>query len=508
MNSSRQRKSGAVLSYVSIILTTLIQLLYTPFLIKMLGESEYGLYSLVYSIIGYLTILDLGFGNAIVVYTSKYRTEKKYEEEKRLHGMFFLIFCIISIFMLIIGLLLFFKADFFFGNTLTNTELSKMKIMLLILTFNLVITFPFNIYSSIITAYEEFNFQKILAIVNTLMKPIFMIPLLFLGFKSITMTLVITLVNMVVMFSNWYFCKRKLKIEVKYSGFDKKLFKTIFGYSIFIFLGVIVDKINWSVDQFILGALCGTFAVSIYSVASQINTLFINLATALTGVFLPKISKMVANKVSDKQLTDEFIKIGRIQCFIVFFMISSFILFGREFIIFWVGKKYINSYYILVILLVPSFFSLIQSLGISIMQAKNMHKFRSVLLFVISILNIVISIPLAKHYEGIGSAIGTSFSILIGNVLILNFYYYFKVKINVLKFWKTIFKMLIYFVIPIILIILFKNIFGIDVFVTFLIGAILYTISFGFISYFKVMNDYEKKLVDSFINKLRFRSGN
>ena len=68
MNESTNRKLGAILSYVSIIASTLIQLLYTPFLIRQLGQSEYGLYSLVNSIVGYLTVLDLGFGNAIVVY--------------------------------------------------------------------------------------------------------------------------------------------------------------------------------------------------------------------------------------------------------------------------------------------------------------------------------------------------------------------------------------------------------------------------------------------------------
>ena len=61
MNESKQRKVGAILSYVSIIATTIVQLLYTPFLIKKLGQSEYGLYSLVNSIIGYLTVLVLGF---------------------------------------------------------------------------------------------------------------------------------------------------------------------------------------------------------------------------------------------------------------------------------------------------------------------------------------------------------------------------------------------------------------------------------------------------------------
>ena len=155
MSESNNRKLGAMLSYVSIIASTLVQLLYTPFLIKNLGQSEYGLFSLINSVIGYLTILDLGFGNAIVVYTSKYRAQKKYDEEKKLHGMFFIIFCIIGFIAGILGLILYLNVNNMFGNTMTSSEIKKAKIMMLILTFNLVISFVFSIYSSIINAYEN-----------------------------------------------------------------------------------------------------------------------------------------------------------------------------------------------------------------------------------------------------------------------------------------------------------------------------------------------------------------
>ena len=80
--SANQLKAGAVLNYVVILLNTLVGLVYTPFMLRTLGQSEYGLYSLIASVIGYLTVLDLGFGNAIVVYTAKYRAQGKVEEEK------------------------------------------------------------------------------------------------------------------------------------------------------------------------------------------------------------------------------------------------------------------------------------------------------------------------------------------------------------------------------------------------------------------------------------------
>lgn len=505
MINSNERKRGAILSYLSIILSTVVQLVYTPLLIRMLGQSEYGLYSLVSSVIGYLTVLDLGFGNAIVVFTAKYRANKEYDKEKKLHGMFLVIFCIIGLIAGLLGLLLYFNVPLLFGKTMTDIELHKAKIMMLILSFNLAVTFPFSIYSSIITAYEKFTFQKIMSILNTLLKPVLMIPLLFLGYKSITMTVVITVVNIIILLSNYFYCKKKLGVNIKFMGFDKKLFKTIFSYSFFIFLGVIVDKVNWSVDQFVLGAVSGTIAVSLYSVASQINTLFVNLSGAMSGVLLPKMSKMIAKKASDKEITNEFIKVGRIQYLIIFLMASGFILFGKEFIMAWAGKDFATSYYIAVILILPLCVPLIQNLGISIMQAKNMHKFRSILLALIAIANIFISIPLAKAYGGIGSAIGTSLSLIIGNIIILNIYYHKKVGINVIEFWKSIIKMTIPMIIPIVAIVILMHFVTLHGYVNLIVFGGIYTILYCLSCYFLVMDDYEKNIVNKVLIKLHLK---
>ena len=502
MENRNQRKNGAILSYISILVNTLIQLLYTPYLVRMLGQSEYGLYSLVSSIIGYLTILDLGFGNAIVVYTSRYIAQKKYEEEKKLHGMFSIIFIMLGIIATILGLILFFNIDSIFKSTMSVKEIQKAKIMILILTFNLAITFPFSIYSSIISAYERFTFQKIMAILNSLLKPLLMIPLLFLGYKSITMSLVITIVNVIVLFSNYLFCRKKLKIKIKFRGIDKVLFKTILGYSIWLFLTEIVDKVNWSVDQVILGIVCGTTQVSIYSLATSFNTLFINLSTAISSIFLPKMSKMISTNASDKELTDEFIKVGRIQFYIMFLVTTGFILFGKDFFILWVGKKYVTSYYVTLCLVVPAFFSLIQNVGLSIMQAKNKYKFKAILTSCMAIFNVIISVFLAKKLGAVGTALGTTFVLLLCNTLIINIYYYNVIKLDVIKFWKVIGKMAINYILPVLVILALMHLMKFIGLVKLLIFGSIYTILFILITYFINMNNYEKKIVKSFYKKI------
>ena len=497
-----QRKAGAILSYVSIVINTLIQLAYTPVLVRLLGQSEYGLYSLVSSIIGYLTILDLGFGNAIIVYTAKYRAKNDKQAELKLHGMFKIIFYIIAFIAALLGMLLFFGVDTIFGQSMTADEIGKAKIMMLILTFNLCITFAFNIYSSIISAYEKFVFQKLISIAGMILKPLIMLPLLFLGFKSIAMVCVLTGINLLIILSNYYYCKKKLDVRPKFSGFDKKMLKIIFGYSIWIFMTIIVDKVNWSVDNFILGIVSGTVAVSVYSIASQINMIFINLSTAISGVFLPKMSSIVEKGASKKLLADEFIKVGRIQFHILFLALSGFIIFGKSFIHLWVGNGYDESYYVTLCLIIPVFFSLIQNLGLSIMQAMNKYRFKAISTFIMAIANVGISFYLASIYGPVGAALGTTIVLVLNNIFIINVYYQKKIGINVLRFWGQI-AILVAKAVPsiaitILLLVLIKpsNMAALLIFAP--IFAVLYIVTVLLFS----TSDYEKTLLKNAKNKI------
>ena len=137
-----QLKAGAALNYAVILLNIGVGLGYTPYLLRMLGQSEYGLYSLVASVISYLTLLDLGLGNAVVRYTAKYRAEGKVREQYELFGMFLLLYTLIGVLAACAGAGLYHQMDAWFGDTLTADELEKARIMILFLIFNLAFTFP------------------------------------------------------------------------------------------------------------------------------------------------------------------------------------------------------------------------------------------------------------------------------------------------------------------------------------------------------------------------------
>ena len=187
MSNTKQLKAGVLLSYLTLALSNIIALVYTPFMLRLMGQSEYGLYSLVASVVAYLTILDFGFGNAIVRYTAKYRAESREEEQSSLFGMFLAMYIGIGIIALIAGICLYLNVDLLFQQSMTLEELSKSKVMVLLMVFNVVLTFPLSIFPSIIVAYEKFVFHKLVNLARILIQPCIMIPLLLMGYKAIGM---------------------------------------------------------------------------------------------------------------------------------------------------------------------------------------------------------------------------------------------------------------------------------------------------------------------------------
>ena len=504
-----QLKAGVVLNYVVIFLNTVVGLLYTPYMLRMMGQSEYGLYSLVASVIAYLTVLDLGFGNAIVRYTAKFRAEKKTEEQYEMFGMFFLLYLVIGIIAFGIGLGLYFNVDTLFGNTMTAVELGRARIMMLLLVANLAFTFPMSIWGSIIQAYEDFVFQKSLNITRIILNTAVMICLLHFGYKAVAMVVVQTIFNVLTLVVNFIYCRRKLNIHIyfRFKHFHWGFLKEVAIYSFWIFLNAIMDRVYWSTGQFVLGAMVGTAAVAVFAIAIQLEGMYMQFSTAISSVFLPKVTAMVATNRSRKEISDLFIRTGRIQYIVLAYILSGFIIFGRQFIELWAGAGYSDAYIISLLFFIPLTVPLIQNLGITILQARNEMKFRSVLYIIIALVSLAMQIVLTRFFGGIGCAMGVSGALVVGQILIMNVYYRRKQDLDIITFWKEISKMSI---IPIVLIfssmLIIRHFFALDSWGKLILGIAAFSLVYIPLFFRFSMTDDERNLFISMVHKIFARA--
>lgn len=332
------------------------------------------------------------------------------------------------------------SANLIFNSSLSPADVHQVRILMFVLVLSTALTFPNIIFDCYITAHEKYIFQRLILIGATVLLPILTLPLLYMGYKSTALVAVNLFISVFRTVMNVYYCIVKLEMKFQFHGMQLKVLKNVGSFSIFIFLNEIASQINWNVDKVILGAVQGASVVAVYSVGSQFNQYFINMSTAVSNVFIPRVNKMVAERQGDDALTALFIKIGRVQYVVLSAILGGYLLYGKFFIMKWAGEGYDAAYYVGALVMIPAIIPLIQNIGIEIQKAKNMHKFRSIVYFIIAFANLGISVPLGKYYGAIGAAFGTTLATVVGNIILMNWYYQTKIGLNIKAFFKSMIR--------------------------------------------------------------------
>lgn len=442
-NNNAQLRWGSVLSYGSLLVGYLIQIVYTPIMIRIIGQSQYGLYNLTNSIVSYLSLFSLGFQAAYVRFYMRHKSQNDDEGIRKLNGMFMVVFIVLGILATFTGMMLVFNSDSILGGKFSVSELRLAKKLMALMVVNIAISFPLIPIVSYIQAKEKFIFQNGLNIIRQLLNPFLALPLLLMGYGSLGMIFVTTIISFGIGIWQLVYSLKRLQFKISFHELNFGELREVAVFSFFIFLNAITDQINWNVDKFIIGRYYGAILVAIYGISAQLNSYYLNFSTAISSVYVPMVNRIVAEggQAVNKKLTSLFVKIGRAQFMVVMLVLTEIIFLGRPFIGFWAGQSYYASYPILLVLIIPVTIPLIQNIGISIQQAKNMHIFRSVTYFIIAVLNIILSVILVKPFGPIGTAWATAISLIIGNGLMMNWYYKKRIGLDVLLFWKSIIKL-------------------------------------------------------------------
>lgn len=503
-NNSNQLKTGIVLNYVNILLGNLIPVFYTPVMLSLLGQEEYGLYKLSSSVTSYLSLISLGIGSAVTRYLIKAREEDGKEAEEKVLGLFMVIFQIIAVASVILGIILTCNLDIWYGRSLSTEELSRMKILVLLMVFNMALNFSQSPYLAVVNAHEKFFFLQCVNIVTTCLGPLLNLVVLFLGFASVGMAVSTLIVGLICRCAYTVYVKKCIRLKTKYRDLPTYLLKEILIFSFWMFVANVVGQLYNATDTILIGAIpaLATVGVAVYSVGNTFNGIVFSLTTGISSLLAPKANKMVFRGASNDELTDLAIRTGRIQCYIITLIVTGFISFGQPFISFYAGDGYADAYWVAILMMVPNMIPLVQSVCLSIITAQNKHQFRSLVYLGIAILNVIGTWFLLEPMGIIGAALMTGVALIIGQGFLMNWYYHMKTGLDMFRFWKNVGKV---YVIPCLMCIITL---GISRFVDFynfpvlLIGIVLYTLVYCILNWTLVMNGYEKNLIKEPFQKL------
>lgn len=490
---NKSKKLATVITYAQIALNLVYAVAFTPLLLRSFGPGEYGIYSLCVSVLSYLQLFQFGFSTTFTRYYVQYSTKGKTREKAELCGMFFRIFVVVAILTCVAGFILVVCAENLFGTKITPSEYQLTKILLSLVSMNAVMSVFEAPFQAIITAHEEFVFQKFLLFSETAIKVIILVPIVISGGKSIFLLGTTTFLSLISLILNVEFVLFQLKVPFSFSRFDSSLFKEIISFSFFIFLQSIMDIFNWQIDYLLIARYCGSARISTYSIGAQLNSAYMSLCVAITGFYVPRANRIVAAGADDCALTNLMIRLSRIQFVLTTFLSMAFIFFGQSFIDLYAGSMYKNAYWVALLLILPLILPLSMDLWYHIARAKSLHKTSTVIFTLVAVLNLIISIPLCKRYGEIGAAAGTCIGMLFANNIFQPLYAHFVVKLDMRKWALNLLQMTPALLIP--------AIFGASIMLfiqtnticTFVIWAFIYTIISAVSYWCFALNEQEKE---------------
>lgn len=449
MKKANQIKIGAMISYFSIGFNILMGLLYTPWMIEKIGQSQYGLYTLANSLIT-LFMVDFGLSSATARYVSKYHAEKDEESVNNFLGSIYKLYLIIDTVIMLVLIAVYFFIDTIYVN-LTSSELEQFKVVYIIAASFSVINFPFVTLNGILTAYEKFIQLKLADLLYRFFIIVFTVAALLLGKGLYAVVAINAVVGLAISAYKWLVIKRTTSVRANLKFSDKNLYKDIFGFSIWVTISSLAQRLIFNITPSILGIVSNTSAIAVFGIVVTIESYSYLISSAINGMFMPKISNIYANDGAEKNVLPLLIKVGRFQYALNGLIIAGFALVGKSFITLWMGNDYLDAYYGILLVIIPGiFYNSLQIANTTMVVTKQVH-LQAYVNIVMGITNVVLSVPLSKYYGVIGACISIFIAYTI-RAIGLNILYYKKMKIDIPVFIRECYvKMSIPVIITIIL---------------------------------------------------------
>lgn len=502
-----RRNVGILFSYISVVVTMISGLVLSSFLLKKLGNTEYGLYQSISSFANYLVLFEFGTGTVmtrnISLCMSTNDDLNRKENINKSYSTVFFISIVLSVLIFIVSMLFYFCIDTIYSNTMTFQQINYAKNIFVFLTVYIIVTYLTQSFSGFLLGVEEYSFAKIISILKIILRTVLIIVIISFYRYAIIIAVIDMILSILALFITFIYCRGKYKVKLSYRYFDKKIFKMSIPLCLALLLQTITTQANSNVDKFVIGIMMSLESVTVYSVAQYIYSIFSNAVTIPASMYMPEISKNIAKGLKGKQLTETLIQPCRLTALIGGIIMCGFFAVGKQFISVLYGDDKVIAWIYALIIIVPMFVNMTNSVIINILDIINKRLIRSLALLGTTIANIVLTVILIGKLGIIGAVIATAVTMIIGNIILLNVYYQKKLGIKILYLFFYAYKgILIFQILSGVIVFFIAQLFTNDI-IALLVGGILFLVlSFSLFAIFG-LNDYEKSKLEVFIYKFK-----
>lgn len=431
----QSKKMGITLSYINTFLSMVFGIILSSYLIKALGDTEYGIYQTVTAFANYLLILELGTGtitqrNIVICYQNGDR-----EGIDKTISTMWLITIILSLAISVISIFFYCSIDSLYKNTMSPDQVQYAKKIFFFFMGNLLLTFLTQTLNGYTLGVKKLSFAQITKLAKAVMRTITIIGITVFYRHSIVIAAVDFLLSLVCFLLTFNFCRRKCSMHIRISLFDKSIIAESLPLCLALLLQSVIQQANNSVDKVIIGAKLSVASVAVYSVAQYIYSIFVSVMIAPVTMYLPQVAEDLNKGLNKHHFTDTLIQPTRLISLISGMILFGFIAVGKQFVIIFYGIEKVQAWVYALILIVPLFLSMTNGVVINILDITKKRLVRSLVLFGITLVNIVLTWIWVNHFGVIGAVMATAITMFVGQVIILNIYYDLALNIEIFRLY-------------------------------------------------------------------------
>ena len=490
-----KRSNGIILSYTYTFFNMICGLLMSSFLLRQLGDTEYGLYQAVTAFATYLVMLEFGTGTVMSRNISLCRGKGEDEKIKNNISTLWYTAIFLSVLIAFVSFVFCINIGNIYKNSMTDVQVAYAKKIFVVITIYLIASFLTNTLNGLLLGMEHYTFAQKTNIVKIISRTALLVVLVSLKPNAMSIVFVDLLIGCSIFLFTFFYCKNKYKIKLKFSYFDAEILKNSLPLCFALLLQALINQANTSIGKFIIGIRLSLESVALYSVAQYLYNIIASISTIPISMYLPQVAKDMSSGLKGKALTEKLVEPCRLVVIISGTVLCGFFAVGKPFIELFYGANKKDAWIYALILIVPMFVNMTVGILINVLDVANKRLTRSLSLMGTTILNIILTIFLIDKFNVLGAAIGTSVSLILGNILVMGIYYKKVMHIEIIWLYLQAYKGILPFQISSALIaFLISNILN-NVYLSFLLGGILYVVLCGtLIILFGLRNEEKERL--------------
>jgi O-antigen/teichoic acid export membrane protein len=406
--------------FLAVVVDAILGLVMLPFNVLHLGTAAYGLWILTGSVTAHFSILNMGYGGALVKFVAHYRARRDERALNEIASTLLVIFAAIGCVAYGVAAIVAFHLDSLFRMTPEQAEIGQW--VLLITGVNVALNFPFSVFGGVVNGFQRQHLNAAVGIGSSVLIAAVNVVVLTAGFGLVALVMATTAVRLatyVVYASNAYRIFPGLRLRP--SLFRRDRLREVTGFSVY---ALVIDwsyKLNYQLDQIVIGAFLGVAPVAVWAVADRIVGPAQTVTNQLKGVLFPVIVDTDALEEGDR-LRQIFLHGTRLSLATVLPVVTALVVLADPLVRAWVGARkpeLLGSVPVLQLLALGVAIRIGNGTAMTLLKGAGQHRLLALVNLATAVANVALSVALVRVWGLVGVAVGTLVPVAISTFFVV-----------------------------------------------------------------------------------------